>query len=426
MQITNGTLVCSEHFVESDFRERTWISKRRYLKPSAVPSVFKWSVNKPGRKPPAERIVPSTSTSEDIGLNTLPNVDLSVSLPDHDYNTMPASVEEQLAAAQTELEICQSEIAKLKSERFGLERFSCDDKLIKFYTGFQSYDTLKTFYQCVSAHTQFMRTWVSVQKNRDSTTSYGSRLHPIDQLFMFLHKLRLGSLDQELADKFNVSQSTVSRNTITWANFLYVVLGSQPLWPSRDQVQKYMPSAFKLYPNTRVIIDCTELAVQSPSSLVLNSELFSQYKSRTTLKCLIGVTPAGATSFVSALYAGSISDKQITKVSGLMDLLEAGDVVMADKGFLIQDLLDAKQCSLVIPHFLSSKEQFTAAEAEENKIIATLRVHVERANRRFEEYHLFDSPGSLNLVGTVNQLWTVACLLANFQGPLIVLNDAVM
>ena len=38
-------------------------------------------------------------------------------------------------------------------------------------------------------------------------------------------------------------------------------------------------------------------------------------------------------TFVSDLYPGSISDKQITKQSGLIDLCEEGDAIMADKGF---------------------------------------------------------------------------------------------
>jgi len=132
------------------------------------------------------------------------------------------------------------------------------------------------------------------------------------------------------------------------------------------------------------------------------------------------VTPAGAVSFVSSLYAGSISDKHITQVSGLLDLLESGDTVMADKGFLIADLLAQRGCKLVMPTFLSHKGQFSVDKANLNKIVANLRVHVERANRRFKEYHLFDSPISLTLAGSINQLWTVACLLTNFQGPLIV------
>ena len=40
-------------------------------------------------------------------------------------------------------------------------------------------------------------------------------------------------------------------------------------------------------------------------------------------------------SFVSDLYAGRSSDKQITNDCGVLDLLEAGDSVMADKGFEI-------------------------------------------------------------------------------------------
>jgi DDE superfamily endonuclease len=117
--------------------------------------------------------------------------------------------------------------------------------------------------------------------------------------------------------------------------------------------------------------------VQSLSSLVINSEFVSNYKGRTTLKCLVGVTPSGAVSFINSLYPGSISDKQINRVSGFLNLLEEGDLVMADKGFLIQDLLVPKNCTLVMPNFLAQNVQFSAAEAEHNKVIANLRVLIE-------------------------------------------------
>lgn len=89
------------------------------------------------------------------------------------------------------------------------------------------------------------------------------------------------------------------------------------------------------FPNTRVILDCTE--VLTPSAKVLNSQTYLNYKSHTTFKGLIGITPNGAVCFVSKLFTGNISDKDITKRSGILDLLENGDEVMTDKGFLIQD-----------------------------------------------------------------------------------------
>jgi len=344
-------------------------------------------------------------------------------VPDHDYAVGPQSLEDRLSAASDRIAQLECKLSEaMKISRFGLERFSTNPSMIKFYTGFTTYNSLLTFFRCIVMYVATMITWSQVQRGASTLQhSFVSKLQPVDQFFLFLHKLRVGSLDQDLADKFNVSVSTVSRTVITWANALYVILGSQNIWPTREQIKQYMPAAFNaLYPDTRVVIDCTEIAIQCPSSMVLRSELYSSYKGRTTLKCLIGVTPSGAVSFISALYAGSISDKHITKVSGLLDLLEPRDVVMADKGFLIADLLKPLQCSLVIPHFLAKKKQFSSIENKHNKTVANLRVHVERANRRFKEYHLFDAPIPLSLAGSVNQLWCVACLLSNFQGPLIV------
>lgn len=57
---------------------------------------------------------------------------------------------------------------------------------------------------------------------------------------------------------------------------------------------------------------------------------------------------------------------------------------------------------------------------KETKTIAKLRIHVERAIRRIKEYHIYDTPIPLALLGTVNPLWTVTCLLVNFQSPLII------
>ena len=64
------------------------------------------------------------------------------------------------------------------------------------------------------------------------------------------------------------------------------------------------------------------------------------------------MTSSGVISFVSKGYEGSISDRNLVELNGLLDKLEPGDEVMADKGFTIHDLLTPCGIRLNIPPFL--------------------------------------------------------------------------
>lgn len=237
-----------------------------------------------------------------------------------------------------------------------------------------------------------------------------------DEFFLTLSRLHGGLLEEDLADRFNVSLATVSRIFLAWINLLYFVLGSINIWPSRACVDHHMPFEIKkIFSSVRVIIDCTEIFTQKPSSLVGNSQLYSSYKSHTTFKSLIGIAPHGPVIFVSNLYSGSISDVELTKKCGLLDLLEPGDGVMADKGFTIGKLLEERNCSLIIPHFLQARGQFSTHEIQNNDTITTFRVHVERAIRRVKENRILQGILPLTMLGSANQIWTVCCLLTNFR-----------
>uniref|UniRef100_A0A8C5CWV9 THAP-type domain-containing protein n=1 Tax=Gadus morhua TaxID=8049 RepID=A0A8C5CWV9_GADMO len=239
----------------------------------------------------------------------------------------------------------------------------------------------------------------------------------IDELFLFLVYLSLGLKERDLADRFNVHQSTVSRTIRTWANFLYTVLGAVGIWMSPDAVRAMMPDVFEKYSDTQVIVDCTELKCQAPSSLLLQSEMYSQYKSHTTVKGMIGVSPHGAVTFVSTLYSGSISDKELFKQSGIIPLLDENMAVMVDKGFSIDDLVPGK---VHRPPFLGRNSQLSREDVLATQEIARLRIHVERVIRRIKQNKLFDSIIPLTINGSINQLFAVACLLSNYQNkPLV-------
>ncbi|GFX31238.1 uncharacterized protein TNCV_2027391 [Trichonephila clavipes] len=61
--------------------------------------------------------------------------------------------------------------------------------------------------------------------------------------------------------------STVSRDFNFVTDVLYEKLKLQDVFPSKDQVIRYMPPPFRMYcKNVRIIVDCTEIEVQKPSS----------------------------------------------------------------------------------------------------------------------------------------------------------------
>ena len=52
------------------------------------------------------------------------------------------------------------------------------------------------------------------------------------------------------------------------------------------------------------------------------------------------------------MHTGRISNQEITRCSGILDLVEGGDSVMADKGFdILYDLL-IRGCKLNMPPFV--------------------------------------------------------------------------
>ena len=70
-----------------------------------------------------------------------------------------------------------------------------------------------------------------------------------------------------------------------------------------------------------------------------------------------------------------MSDKELTVQCGILDLLEPGDSVMADCGFTIADLLEARGVDLNIPP-MKLQPQLTENELVETRRIASVRIHV--------------------------------------------------
>ncbi|XP_061589442.1 uncharacterized protein LOC133454733 [Cololabis saira] len=241
----------------------------------------------------------------------------------------------------------------------------------------------------------------------------------IDQLLLTLMKLKLNCGHIDLATRFNCSTATVTNIFTTIVSALYDILYVGMLEnniPSTAKNQTSLPDCFRPFPNCRIVLDCTEVAVSNTESLETQSHLYSQYKGRTTLKALIGVAPNGVITFTSDLYGGSASDKAITADCGLLQHLKPGDMVMADKGFTIRDILP-EGVLLNIPSFLING-QFTQEEVNNNRLISRARIHVERSIQRLKLYNILHHiPHQFRK--NINKILKVCVCLTNLQTPIL-------
>jgi len=157
-----------------------------------------------------------------------------------------------------------------------------------------------------------MRQWEGKKSKASYSDNKSGRHHKPPLLEQFFLTLCLGLLEQDLACRFDLSVSSVSRIIATWINLMFHSFKAIDRYPPCHVVEKHMPDVYKKeYSNTCLIIDATEFQVERPSSLLSQSCTFSSYKNRNTVKVLIGIIPSGAIPYVSSTYEGSISDKRL-------------------------------------------------------------------------------------------------------------------
>lgn len=151
-------------------------------------------------------------------------------------------------------------------------------------------------------------------------------------------------------------------------------------FPNKEQVLLTLPSTFRQkYPTTVAILDASEVFIETPSDLMLQSTSWSSYKHHNTLKFLVVCTPNGAISYISPAYLGSVSDPALTEDCGFLEKLDGmnGMSVMADRGFTIAESLQRYGVELNLPPFMEGRAQLPAEEVQIGRTIASLRIHVE-------------------------------------------------
>ena len=112
----------------------------------------------------------------------------------------------------------------------------------------------------------------------------------------------------------------------------------------------------------------------------------------------------------------------MTKQCGFLELLNPGDVIMADKGFIVQDILALKHVRLLAPPIMSKGKVCSKATTMTRRF-ASVRVHVERMIRKLKSFQLIRWVIPLTLKPHASSIIRVCACLVNLSPTIITLSE---
>ena len=283
--------------------------------------------------------------------------------------------------AQQKLNMHKKKNAKLldklkqtKRKVMNFDNIKNNDKTLNFLTGVSNVHLFKWLLSLVKPNVEL------------TTKSISHENH----LLLVLMKLRHGYVNKDLALRFNTNVTNISNIFRTYLKALSDILKNFIVWPEREALRRNIPSSFKNFKNCVCTIDCN-------------------------IKYLVGITPSGTVSFLSAGWGGRASDKEITRNSGFLDKVTFGDCVLADRGFLIEEELATRGAVLRIPAFTRGKKQLSAKDVDRSRQIAHVRIHVERVIGQLKKFRILNSVIPISQVDLTDDIMIVISGIVNLS-----------
>uniref|UniRef100_A0A8C6S9D3 DDE Tnp4 domain-containing protein n=2 Tax=Neogobius melanostomus TaxID=47308 RepID=A0A8C6S9D3_9GOBI len=224
-----------------------------------------------------------------------------------------------------------------------------------------------------------------------------------NHLTMVLMKLKLGLCDVDLAYRFGIRESSVTRMCQTWLPALAATLKPIVAWPSTQTVSTSRPGFFTgKFRRCRCIVDCPEFVVARIGE--------DKDKHESTVKYFASVTPAGAVSFLSSGYSSLTPERRIIKESGFVRLLDPQDDIMANRQIPIRDELASLQAALHIPDPNNGKQTQKGASG---KRLCQVWTHVKKVIGWWKEFNMLQKVIQEPYADLLDEVLIVCAVLTN-------------
>jgi len=243
------------------------------------------------------------------------------------------------------------------------------------------------------------------------------------KIFLVLSKLSINRSYKYLSDLVGFQRRMCGAFFANTVHLLAVTLKNSVTWPSKEEITFNMPTCFEKCTDTRVIL-CFQVPLTCSDCSEYPIRLYVPSKFNQSIKILVGFAPSGLVTFVSEVYDGRATDKEIIEDCDLLPKLEPHvDAIMVDQGFAIHDTCLNKGIKVYTSPFVLKKQRLTDTNDKSSLESTGAWAHVKNVIDRFRAFKVLQSKISGSVVPYLDDVLIVIAGLVNLSPPILSDNE---
>ena len=129
----------------------------------------------------------------------------------------------------------------------------------------------------------------------------------------------------------------------------------------------------------------------------------------------MAIAPTGHISFISDSWGGQASDKKIA----VSEHIKEGEMVLADRGFKLEEEFAARGATLHVPAYTREKKQLSKEEIQYSCELSNVCIDVVRCIRQIKRFHILQHPMPITFTPFLDCVLIICTALYNMQPSVV-------